>query len=329
MAISATERIVNLALFLAAAAGPVSATEIAAGVAGYPAGQKPDAFLRMFERDKDELRGAGLVIAIDRTGDAERYRFDATETYAGDVELTPVEAVELRAAAAAMLADPSFPYTDDLRTAIAKVVAGAGARVGSSSAILPSASADETPAAQAESVAALTRAVEARKRVVFAYTGAGGKSSQREVEPWGLFARDGRWYVVAWDPQADAERVFAVARMRGIAVNAGRPKTPDFERPEGFDVARWMVMPFQFGPERHAATLRLRGQAARRATAITAGQGELAPDGSGFLWHIRVADERLLARWAMENGPGIDVVEPASLRDELERGLRKVVELHG
>ena len=174
MAVSATERIVNLALFLASTPRPVSAAEIAASVAGYPAGQSTETFLRMFERDKDELRRAGLVITIDRTGDAERYRFNPAETYAEDVELTPVEAVELRAAAAAMLSDPSFPYTDDLRTAVTKLVASASTRLGSSTAILPSASADETPAAQARAVADLTRAIETRKRASFAYTGAGG-----------------------------------------------------------------------------------------------------------------------------------------------------------
>lgn len=329
MAVSATERIVNLALFLASAHRPVSAAEIAASVAGYSAGQKPDAFARMFERDKDDLRRAGLAIAIDRSGEVERYLFDASATYAGEVDLTPVEAVELRAAAAAMLADPSFPYTDDLRTAIAKVVASAGLPMGSSSAILASASADETPEAQAGIVSDLTRAIESRKRVRFAYTGAEGRHSEREVEPWGLFARDGRWYAVAWDPAASGERVFAVSRMRDVAVNALRPKTPDFERPEGFDVAGWMLMPFQYGPAARDAVLRLAGPAARRATALTGGQGALTAEGASCVWRVKVADESLLARWIVENGPGISVIEPASLRETLAEGLRKVVALHG
>jgi len=329
MAISATERIVNLALFLASAHRPVSATEIAASVAGYSPDQKPEAFARMFERDKEDLRRAGLVITIDRSGDAERYVFDPAETYAGEVDLTPVEAVELRAAAAAMLSDSSFPYTEDLRMAIAKVVAGAGTRMGSSSAILPSASADESPEAQAEIVAELTRAVESHKRVRFSYTGAQGRLSEREVEPWGLFARDGRWYAVAWDPAAEGERIFAVARMRDVAVNAQRPKTPDFEPPVDFDVASCMLMPFQYGPKTRDAVLHLAGPAGRRAPAITAGQGTLTSDGGACFWRVPVADETLLARWIVENGPGITVVEPASLRETLAAGLQRVAASHG
>jgi predicted DNA-binding transcriptional regulator YafY len=330
MTATATERIVNLALFLASAHRPVSASEIAASVAGYPAGQADAAFNRMFERDKDDLRQAGLVITIDRADEVERYRFDPDATFSETVELTPVEATQLRAASAAMLADASFPYTADLRAAVAKVVAAAGISGGESTAILASASADESPQAQGAAVAELTRAVANRKRVRFSYTGAGGRRSRRDVEPWGLFARDGRWYLVANDPAVASERVFAVTRMEDAAIEASRPKTPDFERPTGFDVTRFMLMPFQFGEHVHDAVLRLTGQAARRAVALAAGQGSLTQAaGDAVVWRVPVASDTLLASWIVENGPGIEAVAPDSLRETLAAGLRRVVELHG
>jgi proteasome accessory factor B len=330
MAGNATERIVNLALFLASAHRPVSATEIAAGVAGYPAGQNEAAFNRMFERDKEDLRQSGLVITLDRTGDVERYRFDPDATFSESIALTPVEAMELRAAAAAMLADASFPYTTDLRTAVAKIVAAAGTPMGSSSAILPSPSADETPEAQGVAVAELTRALTARKRTRFSYTGAQGKLSRREVEPWGLFARDGRWYLVANDPSAGGARVFAVSRMEDLAVESSRPKTPDFERPAGFDVAAFMLMPFQYGPRTVEARLRFAGAAAGRAVTLTAGQGTLTRSADGsVVWRVPVADQSLLARWIVENGPGIEPLSPPSVREHLVEGLREAEALHG
>jgi predicted DNA-binding transcriptional regulator YafY len=330
MAAGATERIVNLALFLASADRPVSASEIAQSVAGYPAGQSDAAFNRMFERDKDDLRQAGLVITVDRSGDVERYRFDPDATFAETVELTPVEAMELRVAAATMLCDLSFPYAEDLRRAVAKIVAVAGTPVGSSSAITPSLSADESPQAQGAAVADLTAAIAARKRARFDYTGAGGRRSRREIEPWGLFARDGRWYLVANDPEAAGARVFAVTRMEGLEVERARPKTPDFEPPKGFDVAGYMLMPFQFGPDTVEATLRFTGPAARRAVALAAGQGTLvrAADGA-VVWRVPVADPRLLAGWIVANGPGIEPVAPAGLQETLAAGLRSVVASHG
>jgi proteasome accessory factor B len=330
MGVSASERIVNLALYLASALRPVSANEIAADVAGYPPGQTAAAFGRMFERDKDDLRHAGFVIEVDRSDDVERYRFDADSTFSGPVELGPVEAVELRAAAAAMLADPSFPYPEDLRLALAKVTAAAEGRIGATSAVKTALAADEDPAAQGAAVAMLTRAIGARKRASFAYTGAGGKSSQRVVEPLGLFARDGRWYLVARDPAADDIRVFAVARVARLAIEPSRPKTPDFDPPAEFDVRTWMLMPFQYGTRTQEATLRLSGPAAHRATALVAGQGKLSgPAGGPLSWRVPFADETLLARWIAANGPGIEVVSPDSLRDVLVSGLSKAVRLHG
>jgi len=330
MSVSASERIVNLALYLASAPRPVSAREIAAQVAGYSADQNEAAFGRMFERDKDDLRRAGFVIEVDRSDETERYRFDADATFSGTVELGPVEAVELRAAAAAMLADPSFPYTEDLRLALAKVTAAADGPIGSASAIRASLSADEDPAAQGAAVADLTAALASRKRASFAYTGATGRTSLRRVEPWGLFARDGRWYLVAMDPEAQGVRVFAVARIEGLEIERSRPKTPDFEAPADFDVRAWMLMPFQYGPRTHEATLKFTGATARRASALASGQGALTRTADhGVMWRVPVADEALLARWVAVNGPGIDVVAPPSLRDALESGLRKVVALHG
>lgn len=329
MGVSASERIVNLALYLAAARRPVSARDIATQVAGYHDGQNEAAFGRMFERDKDDLRRAGFVIDVDRSDDTERYRFDPDATFSGTVGLSPVEAVELRAAAAAMISDPSFPYTDDLRLALAKITAAADGPIGSASAIT-SLSADEDPVAQGSAVASLTAAIAARKHASFAYTGAAGRTSRRRVEPWGLFAREGRWYLVAMDPLAEGVRVFAVTRIEGLEIDATKPKTADFERPEGFDVRAWMLMPFQYGPSRHEATLRLTGQAARRASALSSGQGTLSRAGGGVvMWRVPVADETLLARWVAANGPGIEIVAPRSLRSELESGLRRVVELHG
>ena len=329
MVVSASERIVNLALYLASAPSPVSANEIAAGVAGYPPDQNAAAFGRMFERDKDDLRHAGIVIELDRSGDVERYRVDADSTFSDAVRLEPVEAVELRAAAAAMLADPSFPYPADLRLALAKLAAAADGGVGTTSVVKTALSADEDPAIQGAAVAMLTHAIGTRKCASFSYTDADGRASQRTVEPWGLFARDGRWYLVARDTAADGIRVFAVARTGDLAIEQGRPKTPDFDPPEDFDVRTWMLMPFQYGNRTTEATLRLSGPAARRATALVAGQGKLSGPAEGpFLWRVPFADEMLLARWVAANGPGIEVSSPDSLRDALVSGLRKVVEQH-
>jgi predicted DNA-binding transcriptional regulator YafY len=134
---------------------------------------------------------------------------------------------------------------------------------------------------------------------------------------------------VAFDPALAEARVFAVLRMSDITV-AARPKTPDFERPAGFDVASYMLMPFQYGPRSVEAAVRFTGAAARRAETLTAGQGALAPDGGdAFDWRVAVASEELLAKWIVANGPGIRALSPASLVARVRDGLAEVVRLHG
>jgi proteasome accessory factor B len=325
------ERLVNLALFVAAAPEPVTAARIQAQVAGYPRGQAEAAFLRMFERDKEDLLAAGIAFEVVRDGEFDSYRLDRQATFAGELSLTPEQAVLVRAAGAAMLGDPSFPFAEDLRLALAKVSAASGdaspAGVASRSCAL---TADEAPRSQAQTVAAAAAAISARKVVSFAYTNAAGASSQREVEPFGVFARDGRWYLVGRDRGADGMRVFAVTRIEDPAVNPGRPKTPDFEAPETFDVAEWMLLPFQFGSERCEALLRFSGPASRRAHALAGGQGTLERLADGaLLWRVGVADVRALAGWAVEHGPGIEVLEPGEAREAAASGLAKVVADHG
>jgi proteasome accessory factor B len=327
----ASERIVNLAIHLAAAREPVTAEQVRAEVAGYPAGQDDAAFARMFERDKDELRRAGLVLDVGTGGGgSEAYRLDAQATYAGRLTLDPRETIELRAAGAAALTDPSFPYADDLRYALAKLMAATDSPDFAPAPMLGALTADEDPQAQGEAVARLTGAVVACKRVTFGYTGGGGKRSGRTVEPWGLFARDGRWYLVARDPAAHGTRVFTVSRMAGLNINEVKPKTPDFERPDDFDVLGWMLMPFQYGPRRTPGLLSFSGPTAARAETLAAGQGALERKADGtMLWHVPVAVEALLARWVAEAGPGVAIIEPVAARAALVEGLRRVVALHG
>lgn len=321
MADTAAERLINLALYLAGSRTAVTAEDCRANVIGHPADQDDAAFFRMFERDKETLRAAGLPIEVDRDGDIEAYRLDAS-AFATPIPLSETERAALSAAGAAMLSDPSFPLAEDLRYALAKVA---------STAEVPLAAGrltDESPEQQGEAAAALTGAITARKRVTFGYTSLAGRGGTREVDPYGLFLREGRWYLVGRDVVRDEARTYALTRMSDLSVNAARPKAPDFERPPYFDITSFVLLPFQYGPASTDITLRFAPSAAWRAERLAAGQGSLEsqPDG-GVLWRVAVADTDRLLRWMVENGPGILPVDTA-LRRRLAKRLRTVVALH-
>jgi len=316
-------RLVNLAFFLANSRGPVERERIRTEVEGYGESQSVEAFLRMFERDKDELRRAGFQIGSDEEG---RYWIDRGRTFARAVDLTAEEAATLRAVALALLDDPSFPYAEELRVALAKV----STAVGTSESPVVARTADESPEAQGALVAQLDQAVRARKRASFSYTNSRGENKAHDVEPLGLFARDGRWYLVAGDTALGEVRVYAVLRMADLALNTARPKSADFERPADFDVSRFIGLPFQYGTDAFSATLVFSPASAWRAAAVTQSTGSLTrlPDGSAE-WVVPVRDERRLLRWVVENGPGIAVSDPPELAEKLGAGLAEAEVLHG
>lgn len=317
----AVERLVNVALFLAAARGPVSAEQIRAEVTGYPEGQDEVSFLRMFERDKNELRTMGL--AIDATPDG-RYQLDAGRTFVAGLDLSADEETALRAAAVVFLADPSFPFTTDLRYALAKITSGSDVQVPAAAHL-----ADERPEAQGVTVSTLATASAACKQVTFDYTNAAGQSAPHTTEPYGLFLHAGRWYLVGRDTARNEVRVYAAARMRSVATNASRPQTPDFERPVDFDVAEYIGLPFQYGSgEAFDAVVRFAPSVAWRAPALTGGAGEIRAAQDGLAWHITARDGVRLARWVVASGPGLIVESPPDVVDLVRSGLAEAVNVH-
>ena len=322
----AVERLVNLAFFLADAAEPVPRERIRAEVAGYPAGQDPDAFLRMFERDKDQLRAAGFTIVTDEDS---RYSVDRRATFAATVDLSPGEIAAIRAAGNALLNDPSFPFGADLRLALAKISAGTDSESRDVTAV--SRLADEDPARQGSVVAELSSAASTHKRVTFGYTNSYGGCALHEVEPYGLFLHDGRWYLVGRDTAKDEIRTYTVARMTDLELNGVRPATADFARPAGFDVGGFVRLPFQYGvpADEFDATATLEPSVAWRAADLTAGQGELSPSRDAVTWRVTARSVPLLLRFVLENGPGVRLTGPSEACAHLRTGLEKVARAHG
>lgn len=323
--IDAVERLVNLALYLAQTREPVSAERIRVDVAGYPPGQDTEAFLRMFERDKDTLREAGFSITTDEVG---AYSVDSAATFAPSVEISAEEAAAIRVASSALYGDPSYPFSADLRLALAKIASAIDSDDVPSAARL----ADEDPLAQGQSVALLADAVQRRKQVAFAYTDSHGASTARQIEPYGLFLHDGRWYAVGLDLSKGAVRTFTVARMSDIQVNASRPKSADFEPPSDFDVARYSRLPFQFGsPDgQFEAVVAFEPDAAWRAEILAGGNGSIERTANGgVFWRVGARDLKMLARFTVEHGPGLRLLEPPHAAAALRAGLEEVSRLHG
>lgn len=322
MGIDAGERVVSLACYLSKDRYFSKKTDIRRAVEGYSGDSTDEAFERMFENDKDMLRSNGFTIITDGN---DGYKIDSAASFASELELLPHETAVIRTVGNLVLAGTDFPFADDLRLALTKI---AGALGGLDRLVVPASATVRDAGSAAASV--IQEAVERRKELEFSYVNSTGGESRRSVHPYGLFRFAGVWYLVAYDPGKSDVRVFNIERMSDLVVNKKSPKSPDFEAVEGFDVAAYMGLPFQYGDTPFRAEVRFSPEIAWQASRMVRAQGSLTeqPDGS-VLWQVDASSEPQLLKWIVSHGSGITPVAPPSLVSSYAEGLARVEALHG
>ena len=219
-----TERLLGLVVCLLSSPRYLTAVQIRAAVPGYP--ESFEAFKRMFERDKEELRELGIPLetGFNSAGDDEAgYRIPRQAYVLPEIRLEPDEAAVLSLAARvwrqAELAGAAAGALLKLRAA------GVDAQETAETGIEPRLLAGEA------AFGPLWEAVRDRRPVTFAYRAAGrSEPQQRHLQPWGVVNRHGRWYVAGHDTDRDAARVFRLSRIEGevrFSGPAGSVTVPD------------------------------------------------------------------------------------------------------
>jgi proteasome accessory factor C len=81
----------------------------------------------------------------------------------------------------------------------------------------------------------LRSALGEKKRVHMEYYSASrGVMTERDIDPWGLLAALGRWYVVGMDHLSNEERMFRVDRIKSVTVLDEPARIPDDFDPERY-----------------------------------------------------------------------------------------------
>ena len=314
------ERLMNLHILLLGATRFIGKDAIrAACYADHPRTPAGDeAFERAFERDKESLRQIGAVIEVGSADvffdDEIGYRIPTEQTSLPEIRFEPDEAAVLGLAAQVWQQATLSRATG---RALAKLK-GQGVEIDPSrlEVVAPAISADE-PAFEP-----LWDAVGKRRQVSFGYQRADEtEQTTRRVQPWGLVRSSGRWYVVGFDVDRGAERVFRLSRIVGSVRTTG--KSGAYVVPPGTDVrevARRLAPSF---PTVRAELLVRSGTGVglrRRAESVTASE-----DRPG--WDVVVVEgpENELASEVLTHGTGVVVTAPESLRDEVVARLRAVV----
>jgi len=314
-----SERLLNLLIMLLVQRHYVAKDRIRTIL--YP-GSSTEAFEKMFERDKEELRSLGVPIEVGSMDayfeDEPGYRIRPDELALPDVELTADEAAVIGLATRvwehARLAEATTE-------AVRKLTAlGVPTDVSALDIAQPRLSADEP------SFDVFWEAVQERTPVEFGYRRSGAAStSTRHVQPWGVVRYSGRWYVVGLDTDRGEERVFRLSRVQGEARKVGRPGS--FAIPPGTDV-RATTVRLAPAPTVTRVVLLVRagaGLALRREAESVEDDARGPDDRTG--WDRLVLTRRSdAADELLGYGADVYVEEPAELRAEVVRRLTAVVE---
>ncbi|HEY7719151.1 MAG TPA: WYL domain-containing protein [Pedococcus sp.] len=315
-----TERLLNLVLCLLYTRRPLPKSKIREVVPQYGDAASDEAFDRMFERDKDELRELGIPLVTEDVStvwdDETGYRIDQRDYALPEVDFGPDELAVLglasRVWAQASLAGPAAQ-------ALRKLKASGIERDDESLIGLEPRLRTAEPAFDA-----VKNAVLLRQEISFDYrTGGEGEVRPRRVQPWGLASWHGRWYLTGHDLDRDAERVFRLSRISGpvrAAKAVGTFEVPAGHRPR--DLIRTAV-----GEQAPlSATVRVRegrGHALRRRAVST------APAGPG--WDelvVEGGDPEALADELSGYGADVVAVRPAEVREAVVRRLRGAAGAH-
>ena len=315
MAQRKTERLMNLFFLLLASNQYLTKDQIRGSISEYREAS-PGAFERKFERDKEELRELGIVI---ETGNRDAY-FDDEPGYRirrDDAELPDISFTREEAAVIGLAAQvwDRASLASESATAITKLRSiGVDVATDQLRMVEPRLSTHE-PAFDA-----VLEAATRRQPIAFDYRKPDGEQARRAVEPWGMISVRDRWYVLGFDRDRDAPRVFRLSRIHGDVEALEEPGT--VEVPAGIDLRELAGALLPPEPT-EAAVLRVRRGRAnslrREAREIT------SVDPEWDVVRVPYTSTRVLASEVTSFGPDVVVLEPAGLRDAVIGLLRSAV----
>jgi proteasome accessory factor B len=315
MAAERTERLINLVICLLHTRSYLSAERLREIIPGYSDAASDEAFKRMFERDKEDLRDLGIPLetgSLHNWDDEIGYRITRTDYALPDVTLEPDEATAVGLAArmwsSAALGASATRALRKLEAEGVEMTAlpeGLQPAVGSGSTGLP----------------VLAEAVREGRRVSFDYRGANDTAAaRRHIEPWGVVWWHGRWYLVGHDLDRSAPRVFRLSRV------VGDPRTEGPEGavsvPEGIDLTA-LVSESDPAVTDVLARVKVRHD---RAIGLRRQTVDIADDGDGWdVVTVPCPDPHALADQVLRYGADAVILSPAEAREAVVRRLQALV----
>ena len=291
---------------------------------------------RTIRRDLQALQEAGFAVYDEgEANETKRWKLDARAFQVVQEGLSVADVAALYLSRSLVEAMPGWPLADELRSAFAKLDRALNPRTREFLETLPQVISTK---AAPRAAGASTRLVEATRRLLDAvrdrhviamryFSATSERAKSYVVHPYRLALAQGGVYLVAWVPQYNEFRTFAVERIEKLSISEETfRKTRDLP-PDLFGASLGV---FQGKPERVELEFE-----ARMAPFIqgrmwhTSQRLETLSDGK-LLMTLDVSIDWALRSWVLGFGAAVKVRVPASLAksvvDELTRAAAKYAE---
>lgn len=323
---SADERHLNLIFVLLNTKRLLTREELRTKVGGYDPAASEDAFQRMFERDKKDIKKRGIEIETAHVdpgfNDEWGYRIDPDKFFLPDLELDGPDRVILSEAAKVWNDQQLAKLAED---AAGKIVDGDEDKFddGDADEVRPMGLSLGLSLSQEEAVT-LFNAIDQGMIVQFDYLTKGESAPKlRTVDPWQIVLSGGHWYLVGFDHTREEQRTFKLARFKSEVVITNKAIT--HFKPDDFNILSVVSFWRQTHDGDGLAKINVRQ---RCAGTLRLQADSIESVNEQDVLTIRYTNEEILARDIVTVLPDVYSIEPESLRDAVFRIVRETKNRH-
>src|SRR5436190_3915831 len=271
---------------------------------------------RMFERDKDILREAGIPVELapaDAWEIEQGYRIPKDQYYLPELTFKAEEVWALFVAA-------HTPGEDgEAERAFQKLSTGTETSV-----LAAMADREATPGADRSGphLGAIADALARRRAIRFRYRPAQGKAGHRAVDPYSLFFRNGNWYLVGLDRGRGEVRSFRLSRLLSAVREIGPASSP----PEGFDASKQIEAgPWGLGKPAESARIAFSPKVSWWALSDAPGAKVVRTRKDGWVEvEVPASETETFVSWVLGFGPDARLYSPRHIRDQVVARLEAV-----
>jgi predicted DNA-binding transcriptional regulator YafY len=169
-----------------------------------------------------------------------------------------------------------------------------------------------------------SRRVWMRYRSSTGWHGAPDAETEREIDPYGVVYRTGRWYCVGYCHLRETPRLFRLDRVIEAQLRDDR-----FVRPAGFDCLAFVIRALATLPRELPLDVLVRTSLEEARQIMLPGAGTLDAADGGVVLHGTVQDPDWMARYLAGLPWAFEVREPPQLKDALQRHAAALIAATG